>query len=47
MKLAAYLGVGFTNNMAEYKALIMGLHIAKQGGIRWLLVKGDSQLILN
>jgi ribonuclease HI len=35
-----------TNNMAEYEALIFGLLVALSLGIRQLLVKGDSQLII-
>jgi ribonuclease HI len=35
-----------TNNMAEYEALIFGLYVALSLGIRRLLVKGDSQLII-
>jgi ribonuclease HI len=35
-----------TNNMAEYEALIFGLSVALSLGIRQLLVKGDSQLII-
>jgi ribonuclease HI len=35
-----------TNNMAEYEALIFGLMAALSLGIRQLLVKGDSQLII-
>jgi ribonuclease HI len=35
-----------TNNMAQYEALIFGLSAALSLGIRQLLVKGDSQLII-
>jgi ribonuclease HI len=35
-----------TNNMAEYEALIFGLIVALSLGVRELLVKGDSQLII-
>jgi ribonuclease HI len=35
-----------TNNMAEYEALIFGLSVALSLGIRQLLVKGDSQMII-
>jgi ribonuclease HI len=35
-----------TNNMAEYEALIFGLKLALSLGIKQLLVKGDSQLII-
>jgi hypothetical protein len=35
-----------TNNMAEYEALIFGLCTTLSLGVRQLLVKGDSQLII-
>ena len=35
-----------TNNMAEYEALIFGLKAALAMGVRQLLAKGDSQLII-
>jgi ribonuclease HI len=35
-----------TNNMAEYEALIFGLSAALSLGVRQLLVKEDSQLII-
>jgi ribonuclease HI len=35
-----------TTNMAEYEALIFGLSAALSLGVRQLLVKGDSQLII-
>jgi ribonuclease HI len=35
-----------TNNMAEYKALIFGLSTALSLGVRQLLMKGDSHLIM-
>jgi ribonuclease HI len=35
-----------TNNMAGYEALIFGLSTALSLGVRQLLVKGDSQLII-
>jgi ribonuclease HI len=35
-----------TNNMAEYKALLFGLSTTLSLGVRQLLVKGDSQLII-
>jgi ribonuclease HI len=34
-----------TNNIAEYEGLVMGLRLAKDLGIRWLLIRGDSQLV--
>jgi ribonuclease HI len=35
-----------TNNMADYKALLFVLSTALSLGVRHLLVKGDSQLII-
>jgi ribonuclease HI len=35
-----------TNNMAHYEALHFGLSTALSLGVRQLLVKGDSQLII-
>ena len=35
-----------TNNMAEYEALIFSLFVGLSLGIRQLLMKGDSQLII-
>jgi ribonuclease HI len=34
------------NNMAEYEALLFGLSIALSLGVRQILVKGDSQLMM-
>ena len=36
-----------SNNVAEYEALINGLRIAIKLGIRWLDVRGDSQLVID
>lgn len=36
-----------TNNVAEYNGLILGFKHAKNLGLKRLLVKGDSQLIIN
>lgn len=36
-----------SNNAAEYEALISGLHIAIELGIRRLEVKGDSRLVVD
>ena len=36
-----------SNNVAEYEALINGLRIAIELGIRWLNVRGDSQLVID
>jgi ribonuclease HI len=46
MKYMLHLEFKATNNMAEYEALIFGLSVALSLGIRQLLVKGDSQLII-
>jgi ribonuclease HI len=35
-----------TNNVAEYEALLLGLEIAKDMGIKILNIKGDSDLII-
>jgi ribonuclease HI len=35
-----------TNNMAEYRALIFGLSTTLSLGVKQLLVKGNSQLII-
>ena len=36
-----------SNNMAEYEALLSGLHIAIELGVKCLDVRGDSQLIID
>ena len=36
-----------SNNVAEYEALISGLHIAIELGIQCLDVRGDSQLVVD
>jgi ribonuclease HI len=46
VKYMVHLEFKATNNMAEYVALIFGLSAALSLGIRQLLVKGDSQLII-
>ena len=35
-----------TNNIAEYKGLLAGLRIAINLGIRKLIIRGDSQLVV-
>src|SRR3954471_9118238 len=35
-----------TNNTAEYEGLLVGLRIATELGIKKLIVRGDSQLVL-
>jgi ribonuclease HI len=46
VKYMVHLEFKATNNMAEYEALIFDLSAALSLGIRQLLVKGDSQLII-
>ena len=44
-ELSKRIGIG-TNNIAEWRALIEGLKLAKAHGCRELEVRGDSQLII-
>jgi ribonuclease HI len=43
--LGRFIGV-CTNNVAEYSALITGLQEAQKLGVRKLIVRGDSELII-
>jgi hypothetical protein len=45
LKYAIQLDFSATNNIAEYEGLITGLQLAKELGIRWLLIHGDSLLV--
>ena len=47
-KLRYVLQIHFaaSNNVAEYEALIHGLRLAKELGIRWIMCYGDSDLVL-
>jgi ribonuclease HI len=45
LKYAIQLEFSTTNNIAEYERLVTGLRLAKELGIWWLLVRGDSQLV--
>jgi hypothetical protein len=45
LKYAIQIEFPATNNIAEYKGLVTGLQLAKELGIRWLLIWGDSQLM--
>jgi ribonuclease HI len=45
LKYAIQLGFPATNNIAEYEGLVTGLRLAKDLGIRRLLIRGDSQLV--
>jgi hypothetical protein len=46
IKYMVHLDFKETNNMAEYEALLFGLSTTLSLGVRQLLVKGDSQLIV-
>jgi ribonuclease HI len=45
LKYAIQLEFPTTNNIAEYEGLVNGLQLAKDLGIRQLLIRGDSQLV--
>ena len=47
MRYMVCLHFPFSNNVAEYEALINGLRIAIELGIRRLDIQGDSQLVIN
>jgi len=34
-----------TNNVAEYRAVLLGLELARQAGVRELEIVGDSELV--
>ena len=36
-----------SNNVAKYKAIIIGLRITIELGFQWLDVRGDSQLVID
>jgi ribonuclease HI len=46
LKYAIQLEFSATNNIMEYEGLVNGLRLAKDLGIRSLLIKGDSQLMV-
>jgi ribonuclease HI len=46
-EITGYLGDAHTNNQAEYAGLIAGLHACVDIGIKDVLVKGDSKLVIN
>jgi ribonuclease HI len=35
-----------TNNLAEYKSLMLGLKLLKKVGAKQIMVRGDSELII-
>jgi ribonuclease HI len=45
LKYAIQIEFSATNNITEYEGLVTGLWLAKKFGIRWLLIRGDSQLV--
>jgi ribonuclease HI len=47
MRYAVRLHFPTSNNMAEYKALLYGLRITVETGIKRLDVRGDSQLVID
>jgi ribonuclease HI len=47
LKYAVRLYFPASNNMAEYEALLCGLRIAIETGIKCLDVRGDSQLVID
>ena len=47
MRYMVRLHFAASNNMAEYEALINGLQVAIELGVRCLDVRGDSQLIVD
>lgn len=46
ISLCEYVG-NTTNNVAEYKGLILGLKYLKEMNIKYLTIKGDSMLVIN
>jgi ribonuclease HI len=45
IKYAIQLELPATNNITEYEGLVNCLWLDKDLGIRWLLIRGDSQLV--
>jgi ribonuclease HI len=45
LKYAIQLKFLATNNITEYESLVTGLRLAKELGIQWLLIRGESQLV--
>ena len=47
MRYVMRLHFPMSNNMAEYEALLSGLRIAIELGVKCLDVRGDSQLVID
>ena len=47
MRYAIRIHFPVSNNVAEYEALVNGLRITIELGIRWLDIRGDSQLVVD
>ena len=47
MRYMVWLHFPSSNNVAEYEALVNGLRIAIELGIRRIDIRGDSQLVVN
>ena len=47
MRYMVHIHFPSSNNVAEYEALINGLLITVELGIRWLDIRGDSQLVID
>jgi ribonuclease HI len=45
LKYVSQIEFSDTSNTAEYEGLVTGLQLAKELNIRWLLIRGDSQLV--
>jgi hypothetical protein len=45
LQYAIHLDFTARNNILEYEGLVTGLWLAKDVNIRWLLIRGDSQLV--
>ena len=43
---SVFVGENETNNVAEYTGLLIGMQSAMERGIRKLIVRGDSQLVI-
>src|SRR3954465_14362682 len=46
LKYVLQIHFAASNNVAEYEALVHGIRLAKEIGIRWILCYGDSGLVM-